>query len=142
MGICALCYIYMKLIWCHGFAEIYAQLDGGFICFGCICIVIYMKHIWCNGFPEIYAQLEEGGWGQSVMGICALCYIQNFFGVMVFQRSILNWRRGGVNLAWVYVHCTIYICKFGVAVCKASMLGWGGQSVNRSMLHHYTSPAN
>ena len=33
-----------------------------------------MKHIWCNGFPEIYAQLEEG-WGQSAMGICALCYI-------------------------------------------------------------------
>ena len=42
MGICALCYIYMKLI----------------------C---------CNGFPEIYAHLEEGGWGQSAIGICALC---------------------------------------------------------------------
>ena len=28
MDICALCYIYMKLIWCHGFAEIYVQLGG------------------------------------------------------------------------------------------------------------------
>ena len=28
MGIYALCYIYMKLIWCNGFAEIYAQLEG------------------------------------------------------------------------------------------------------------------
>ena len=29
---------------------------------------------------------------------------------MVFQRSMLNWRRGGgVNLPWVYVHCAIYM---------------------------------
>ena len=27
---------------------------------------------------------------------------------MVFQTSILDWRRGGVNLTWVYVHCAIY----------------------------------
>ena len=28
---------------------------------------------------------------------------------MVFQRSMLNWRReGGVNLPWVYMHCAIY----------------------------------
>ena len=38
------------------------------------CMLLYMKLIWCSGFPEIYAQLEEG-WGQSVMDICALCYI-------------------------------------------------------------------
>ena len=29
MGICALCYIYMKLIWCNGFTEIYAHLEEG-----------------------------------------------------------------------------------------------------------------
>ena len=46
----------------------------GSICHGYMCIVLYMKLIWCNGFPEIYASLEEG-WGQSAMGICALCYI-------------------------------------------------------------------
>ena len=34
-----------------------------------------MKLIWCNGFAEIYASLEERGWGQSAIGICALCYI-------------------------------------------------------------------
>ena len=27
--ICALCYIYMKLIWCNGFPEMYAQLEEG-----------------------------------------------------------------------------------------------------------------
>ena len=43
------------------------------------------------------------------MGICALCYICNVFGVMVLQRSMVNWKRGGVNLPWVYMHCTIYI---------------------------------
>ena len=41
-----------------------------------------MKLIWCTGFQEIYAWLEEGGWGQSVMGIYALCYIWNLFGWM------------------------------------------------------------
>ena len=46
----------------------------GSICHGYMCIVLYMKLIWCNGFPEIYAQLEEG-WGQSIMGICELCYM-------------------------------------------------------------------
>ena len=38
------------------------------------------------------------------MGICAFCYIWNLIGIMVFQRSMVNWRReGGVNLLWVMV---------------------------------------
>ena len=45
MGICPLCYIYMKLIWCNGFPDIYAQLE------------------------------EEGWGGSSAMGIYPLCYI-------------------------------------------------------------------
>ena len=28
-GICTLHYIYMKLIWCNGFPDIYAQLERG-----------------------------------------------------------------------------------------------------------------
>ena len=66
-------------MWCNGFPDIYAQLEEegvGLICLGYMCIVLYMKLIWCNGFPDIYAQLkEEKGWGQSAIGICALCYI-------------------------------------------------------------------
>ena len=71
---------------------------------------------------------------------------------MVFQRSMLDWRRGGgvnlqwvymkhiwcngfpeiyaqleegrgVNLQWVYVHCAIS-AKFGVTVFKESMFYW------------------
>ena len=51
----------MNLIWCKGFAEIYARLEEGLsICHGYMCIVLYMKLIWCNFFAEIYTQLEEG----------------------------------------------------------------------------------
>ena len=47
--------LYMKLIWCNGFAEIHVQLIGVSICHGYMCIVLYMTLIWCNGFAEIYA---------------------------------------------------------------------------------------
>ena len=55
----------MKLIWCNGFPEIYAQLEegAGSNCHGYMCIVLYMELLWCNGFPEIYGQLEEGDLG-------------------------------------------------------------------------------
>ena len=81
-----------------------------------------MKPIWCNSFTETYATSAMRcakcavavlkafmlDWGcQSAMGICALCYIRNLFGIMVLQRSMLNWI-WGVNLPWVYVHCAIY----------------------------------
>ena len=44
------------------------------------------------------------------MGICALCYIfmKRLCGVMVFQRSILNWRRGWGQSAMDI--CTLSIC--------------------------------
>ena len=71
----------MKLIWCSGFPEIYAQLEGvQSVCHGVVVYkrsmldwrrgvslpwvyvhsAIYLKLIWCSGFQEIYAQLEEG----------------------------------------------------------------------------------
>ena len=34
---------------------------------------------------------------------CAKC------GVAVFKVSMLDWRRGRVNLPYVYVHCSTYI---------------------------------
>ena len=54
--------LYVKLIWCSGFPEIYAQLEEGVgsVCHGFICILLYVKHIglfWCSGFPEICAKL-------------------------------------------------------------------------------------
>ena len=80
IGICALCYIYLKHMWFNGFLKIYAGLeegDWGQSAMGiCALCYIYLKVSWCNGFPKIYACLEEGA---------------------------------GVNLLWVYVHCAIYI---------------------------------
>ena len=52
------------------------------------------------------------GWGQSAIGICALCYIYiwNLFGVMVFQRSMLNWRMGwGQSAMGICALCYIYM---------------------------------
>ena len=37
------------------------------------------------------------------MGICAFFYMSNLFGLVVFQRSIFEWRRGVVSLTWGYV---------------------------------------
>ena len=65
-----------------------------------MCILLYVKLIWCSGIPYIYGQLEGG---TSALSICAFCYMLNLFGVVVFHRSMVNWRRG----ALVYVHSAI-----------------------------------
>ena len=49
------------------------------------------------------------------MGICAFCYMSNLFDVVVFQRSISEWRRGGFSLPWVCVHFSI---------CETYLLYW------------------
>ena len=109
MGICALC-IYIWFMWCNGFPEIYVWLEEGVgsICLGYMWIVLCMKLIWCNGFPEIYAHLEEG-WGQSGMGICALCYIYDLFGVMVFQRSMVDWTSRVGSICHWYMWIVLYM---------------------------------
>ena len=136
--------LYVKLLQCSGFPEIYGWLEEGTwgqsamgicaffymsnfcsvvvlqksmldwrrgmgsVCHGYMCILLYVKLLQCSGFPEIYAQLEEGAWGLSPMGICAFFYMWNLFGVVVFQRSMLDWRRRhGVSLPWVYVHSSL-----------------------------------
>ena len=54
---------------------------------------------------------RQRGWGQSVMGICALCYIYTYetYVLSWFARDL--WLIGGggvVNLPWVCVYCAIY----------------------------------
>ena len=63
---------------------------------------------------------------------------------MVFQRSMLDWRRqGAVNLQWVYVHCAIYMCVCnvcGIMVFQRSILdwrrGWGQSAIGICALCH------
>ena len=81
-----------------------------------------MKLIWCSGLTWIYGQLEEG-----------VSLSWKLFGVMVFQRSMLNWL-GGL-LARVGLSAKfelIYVSCFGEVVLHWSMVNWrrgGGQSV-------------
>ena len=70
-------FLYVKLIWCSSFSEIYAQLEEGMqsVCHGNMCILLLVKLIQCTGFSEIYAQLVAKVGGQSAMGISAFFYI-------------------------------------------------------------------
>ena len=70
-------------------------------------VYVNMKLIWCNGFPEIYGQLEEGGMGSVYTGICAFFYMCNLVSVVVFHRSMVDWRRGWGLSALVSVHTSI-----------------------------------
>ena len=129
----------------------------GSICHGYMCMLLYMKLIWCNGFSEIYTWLEGvhlsevyvhstickmalvhwccidllsiggAGWGQSAMGIFPFCYIWNLCGVMVFQRSLLDWRRGwGQYTMGICAFCYIWNLFEEVYVhatrCKTAMV--------------------
>ena len=115
----------------------------GSVCHGYMCILLYMKLIWCSGFPEIYAWLEGGGVSVPWV-LCAFCYTWNLFGVLwmgsvctgvvVFHRSMVNWRRG-------WGQCAMVLCAFcytwnlfgvlwmgsvctGVVVFHISMVNW------------------
>ena len=44
--------LYVKLMQCSGFPEIYAQLEEGAVgsvYHGYMCILLYVKLIWCSG---------------------------------------------------------------------------------------------
>ena len=43
------------------------------------------------------------GGGTSALSICAFCNMLNLFGVVVFHRCMVNWRRG----PWIDVHSAI-----------------------------------
>ena len=102
-----------------------------------MCILLYGKLNWCSGFLEIYALLEKEGWGQSAMGICAFFSMSNLFGVVVFQRSMLNWRKG-VHLPSVYVHSSI---------CETYLVYWfsrdlcliGGRGIHLPLVYVHSS---
>ena len=120
--------LYLKLIWCNGFTDIYASLEacGVNLPWVYVYCAIY-ELVCCNGFPDTYDWLEERDWHQSAIGICALCYIY----LSVDLPSLVYWY-------------SRHLC-----------LSQGGQSAidpcytitpplpinHRLMLHHYTSPA-
>ena len=50
-----------------------------------------------------YTSIFKCGGGIYILSICAFCYMLHLFGVMVFQRSIVNWSEE-VHVSSVYVH--------------------------------------
>ena len=51
-----------------------------------LCILLYVKLIQCSGTIDLWS---NGGGG---LGICAFHYMLNLFGVVVFHRSMVDWR--------------------------------------------------
>ena len=143
--------LYMKLIWCNGFAEIYAQLEEGVesICHGYMCIVLYMQLIWCNGFPDIYAQLEEGWWGQSVMKLILCsglpCISGRLEGVVLPADlpSLVQWYSWHLcssERGQSVIHPCYTItppCQLTIDPCY-TITPFPLPIDHRSMLHHYT----
>ena len=54
----------------------------------------------------------------------------NVFGVLVFHRSMVNWRRG--YICPKYMCIVLYVKLFGVVVFHTSMVNWRG-----SICHGY-----
>ena len=116
-----------------------------YICPRQMCILLYVKLIWCSGIPYICGQLERGRYALS---ICAFCCMLNVFSVVVFHRSMVNWRGPwymcfllSVQLIWcsgipyICSWSVLSICAFcyvwnlfGVAVFHRSMVNWSGDT--------------
>ena len=56
-----------------------------------MCILLCVKLLLCSSIPYIYCQLQGG---TSALSICAFSYMLHSFGVVIFHRCIVNWRRG------------------------------------------------
>ena len=112
--------LYVKLSGCNGVSWIFDLLVGGLSAMGICIIQLYVKLTGCNSFAWIYAWLE----GLSDIGIYALCYMWNLFGVMVLHRSMLIWRRGWGQSA-IGICAFFYICNWlSVMMLHRSMLIW------------------
>ena len=93
--------VYVKLIWCSGFPEIFVQLEERGTSAFCICAIFYMLKL----FSVLAFQRSMLDWvGASDFGIYGFFYMWNWFGVVIFQRSMLHW---GVCQPSVYVHSSI-----------------------------------
>ena len=89
------------LHWCSNICiDLWSIGGGGRVCLPWyLCILLYVKHSQCSGLPQIYGQLEEG-MGSVYTDICAYIYMWNVVSVVVYHRSMVDWRRGGVCLHW------------------------------------------
>ena len=113
--------LYMKCIWHNGFAEIYAQFEGGK--FG---VVVFKAYV-----------LNCGGIGVNLPWyMCIVLYIEICHEMCQVwcsgMQGIYAWLVGG-HLLLVYVHCTTYLkllwCNGFLDIYAWLEEGWWGQSV-------------
>ena len=146
---------YMKLIWCYGFAEIYAWLEGGggqsamgiYALFSLsLSLSIYIYRCATFGVAVFKASMLNWGWESICYGyMCIVLYIYRSvircakFGVVVFKVSMLDWRREWGQICHRYMCFGLYISasrssKCGVVVFHGSLVDWrrGGVSVSRN----------
>ena len=109
-------HLYVKCSQCSGFSiDLWLIGGGGRVCLHWyLSIFWYLKHSLCSGLPEIYGWLEEG--------LGSVCH-ETDGGVVVFQRSMVDWRREGeVCLHWY--QCIYLYVKHSVVVLHRSMVNW------------------
>ena len=104
LGICAFCYM-LNLFGVVVFHTSMVNWRRGTLVYlhSAICetylVERYSMHLWLIGGDT------------SALSIHVFCYMLSLFGVMVFHRSMVNWRRG----ALVYVHS---------AICETYLVQW------------------
>ena len=98
--------LYVKLTWCSGIPQMCGQLEG-------VCLtLVYVHSAICETYMVLWYSLDL--WligGISALGRCAFCFMFNLFGVVVFHRSMISWRRG----ALLCVHsaiCATYVVQW------------------------------
>ena len=114
--------LYVKLIQCCGFPEIYVQLEEGVgsVCNGYMCILLYLKLIQCSGFPEIYVWLEQGVCLPLVYVHSSIC---ETYSVLWFSRDLCS--IGGGGYVWLQYMCILlYVKLIQCCVFHRSMLNW------------------
>ena len=63
--------LYVKLIWCSGFPEIYAQLEEGVgsVCHGYMCILLYVK------LDVVVLHRSMVNWSRGYLGLRYMCIL-------------------------------------------------------------------
>ena len=79
--------LYVKLIGCNGVAQIYGQLEGGYICHEYKYILLYLKLIGCNGVAWIYCQLKGAIW-HGYMCIMLYVKLHGYLCILLYVKLI------------------------------------------------------
>ena len=96
-----------------------------------MCILLYVKFIWCSSVPQIYGRLQE--MVMPALGIFAFFYMWNLFGVVLFHRSMVDWRRRCVCPRYMCI--LLYVKLFCVVVFHRSMVNWLGVHMPQVYVH-------